>query len=66
MAFSNIVALAIMVTTAATLHVHGTRDIQTSRQAAEALKTFQVSRLWGQVRALVRSRPSPDESDRAC
>jgi len=38
MAFSNLVALAIMVTTAATLHVSGKVDIQTSRQAAEALK----------------------------
>jgi NRAMP (natural resistance-associated macrophage protein)-like metal ion transporter len=38
MAFSNLVALAIMVTTAATLHVAGKVDIQTSSQAAEALK----------------------------
>jgi Mn2+/Fe2+ NRAMP family transporter len=38
MAFSNIVALAIMVTTAATLHTAGATDIQTSRQAAEALR----------------------------
>jgi Mn2+/Fe2+ NRAMP family transporter len=38
MAFSNLVALAIMVTTAATLHVHGATDIQTSRDAAEALQ----------------------------
>jgi Mn2+/Fe2+ NRAMP family transporter len=38
MAFSNLVALAIMVTTAATLHVAGKTDIQTSSQAAEALK----------------------------
>jgi Mn2+/Fe2+ NRAMP family transporter len=38
MAFSNLVALAIMVTTAATLHINGTTDIQTSSQAAEALK----------------------------
>jgi NRAMP (natural resistance-associated macrophage protein)-like metal ion transporter len=37
MAFSNLVALAIM-TTAATLHRHGVTDIQTSRQAAEALR----------------------------
>jgi Mn2+/Fe2+ NRAMP family transporter len=33
MAFSNLVALAIMLTTAATLHVSGKVDIQTSRQA---------------------------------
>jgi Mn2+/Fe2+ NRAMP family transporter len=38
MAFSNLVALAIMVTTAATLHAAGKTDIQTSSQAAEALK----------------------------
>jgi NRAMP (natural resistance-associated macrophage protein)-like metal ion transporter len=38
MAFSNLVALAIMVTTAATLHVNGTTDIQTSSQAALALR----------------------------
>jgi NRAMP (natural resistance-associated macrophage protein)-like metal ion transporter len=38
MAFSNIVALFIMVTTAATLHAHGTTDIQTSADAAQALR----------------------------
>lgn len=38
MAFSNLVALAIMFTTAATLNGAGTNDIQTSSQAAEALK----------------------------
>ena len=38
MAFSNLVALAIIFTTAATLHAAGTTDIQTSSQAAEALK----------------------------
>ncbi len=38
MAFSNLVALAIMVTTAATLHVAGVHNIETSAQAAEALK----------------------------
>lgn len=38
MALSNIVALAIMVTTAATLHVAGITNIETSKQAAEALK----------------------------
>jgi Mn2+/Fe2+ NRAMP family transporter len=38
MAFSNLVALAIMVTTAAVLHPHGITDIQTSAQAAEALR----------------------------
>ena len=38
MGFSSLVALAIMVTTAATLHANGTTDIQTSVQAAEALR----------------------------
>jgi Mn2+/Fe2+ NRAMP family transporter len=36
MAFSNLVAIAINVTTAATLHVAGTTNIQTSSEAAEA------------------------------
>jgi Mn2+/Fe2+ NRAMP family transporter len=38
MAFSNLVALAIIVTTAATLHAGGVIDIATSSQAAEALR----------------------------
>lgn len=38
MAFANLVALAIIVTTAATLHAKGVTDIQTSQQAAEALR----------------------------
>ncbi|MGO4572477.1 NRAMP family divalent metal transporter [Microvirga sp. 2TAF3] len=38
MAFSNLVALAIMTTTAANLNSHGITDIQTSAQAAEALR----------------------------
>jgi Mn2+/Fe2+ NRAMP family transporter len=38
MAFSNLVALAIIITTAATLHAHGTTDVDTAQQAAEALK----------------------------
>ncbi len=38
MAFSNIIALFIMLTTAATLNAHGVTDIQTSSQAAEALR----------------------------
>jgi NRAMP (natural resistance-associated macrophage protein)-like metal ion transporter len=38
MAFSNLVALFILVTTAATLHAHGITDIQTSADAAKALK----------------------------
>jgi Mn2+/Fe2+ NRAMP family transporter len=38
MALSNLVALAIMFTTAATLHARGITDIATSQQAAEALR----------------------------
>ncbi len=38
MAFSNIVAFFIMVTAAATLHRHGMTNIETSAQAAEALR----------------------------
>ncbi|MCJ2012272.1 NRAMP family divalent metal transporter [Methylobacterium sp. J-076] len=40
MTFSNAVALAIMVTAAAVLHPRGITDIQTSAQAAEALRPF--------------------------
>jgi Mn2+/Fe2+ NRAMP family transporter len=38
MAFSNLVAIAIIVATAATLHANGITNIQTSSQAAEALR----------------------------
>ncbi len=38
MAFSNLIALCIVLTTAATLHAHGIVDIDTSAQAAEALR----------------------------
>jgi NRAMP (natural resistance-associated macrophage protein)-like metal ion transporter len=38
MGLSNIIALFIMLTTAATLHAHGVTDIETSSQAAEALR----------------------------
>ncbi len=38
MAFSNLIALCIVLTTAATLHAHGITNIQTSSQAAEALR----------------------------
>jgi NRAMP (natural resistance-associated macrophage protein)-like metal ion transporter len=38
MAISNLIALAIMITTAATLNSHGITDIETSAQAAEALR----------------------------
>jgi NRAMP (natural resistance-associated macrophage protein)-like metal ion transporter len=38
MGFSNLIAFFIMLTTAATLHAHGILDIQSSAQAAEALR----------------------------
>ena len=38
MAFSNLIMYFIIITTAATLHVHGITDVQTARQAAEALR----------------------------
>jgi NRAMP (natural resistance-associated macrophage protein)-like metal ion transporter len=38
MGFSNLIAFFIILTTAVTLHAHGVTDIQTSAQAAEALK----------------------------
>ncbi|NMM76671.1 NRAMP family divalent metal transporter [Acidovorax sp. SRB_24] len=38
MAFSNLVAFSIVLTTALTLHAHGVTDIQTSAQAATALR----------------------------
>jgi NRAMP (natural resistance-associated macrophage protein)-like metal ion transporter len=38
MGFSNVVAFFIMLTTAVTLYTHGITDIQTSAQAAEALR----------------------------
>jgi NRAMP (natural resistance-associated macrophage protein)-like metal ion transporter len=38
MAFSNLIALSIIITAAATLHATGKTDIQTSAQAAEALR----------------------------
>ncbi|MFZ6657185.1 Nramp family divalent metal transporter [Undibacterium sp. TJN19] len=38
MGFSNMVAFFIMLTTAVTLHMHGQTDIQSSAQAAAALK----------------------------
>jgi NRAMP (natural resistance-associated macrophage protein)-like metal ion transporter len=38
MAFSNLIALSIIITTASTLHAHGHTDIQSSSQAAESLK----------------------------
>jgi Mn2+/Fe2+ NRAMP family transporter len=38
MFFSNIVMFFIILTTAATLHAHGVRNIETARQAAEVLR----------------------------
>jgi NRAMP (natural resistance-associated macrophage protein)-like metal ion transporter len=38
MFFSNLIMYFIIVTTAATLHAHGQRDITTAREAAEALR----------------------------
>ncbi len=38
MGFSNLIAFFIILSTAATLHLAGTVDIQTSAQAAEALR----------------------------
>jgi Mn2+/Fe2+ NRAMP family transporter len=38
MAVSNVIAIAIIITTAATLHAAGKTDIQSSAQAAEALR----------------------------
>lgn len=38
MGFSNIIAFCIMLTTAVTLNMHGITDIQTSSQAASALR----------------------------
>ena len=38
MGFSNLIGLFIVLTTAATLNAHGVTDIQTSSQAAEALR----------------------------
>lgn len=38
MGFSNLIGLFVMLTAAATLHVHGITDIQTASDAAQALK----------------------------
>ncbi len=38
MAYSNVISLAIIVSTAATLNAHGITNIETSAQAAEALR----------------------------
>ncbi len=46
MGLSNAVALFIVLTTAATLHAHGVTDIQTSSQAAEALRPIAGSTVF--------------------
>ena len=38
MGYSNLISLFVVVTTATTLHAHGITNIQTSAQAAEALR----------------------------
>jgi Mn2+/Fe2+ NRAMP family transporter len=38
MAFSNVIAVSIMITTAATLNANGVTNVETSAQAAEALR----------------------------
>src|SRR6202047_3512142 len=38
MGFSNLISWFIIITTAATLNAHGLTDVQTSAQAAEALR----------------------------
>lgn len=38
MAFSNLIGISIIITAAATLHANGVTDVQSSAQAAEALK----------------------------
>jgi NRAMP (natural resistance-associated macrophage protein)-like metal ion transporter len=47
MGFSNLVALAIMITVGATLHPAGITNIETSSQAAEALKPIAGSFAFG-------------------
>jgi len=38
MLFSNLIMFFIILTTAATLHAHGARNIETAKQASEALR----------------------------
>jgi hypothetical protein len=45
MGLSNLIALAIIITTAATLHANGTADGETAQPAAEALKPMKVQQL---------------------
>ena len=63
MGFSNLIALAIMITAAATLHANIVTDIRTSAEAAEALRPIAVllprrsSRLAYRNRIVVGSSP---------
>ena len=47
MGFSHVVALFIIVATAATLHAHGVRDIESAAQAAEALRPIAGNLAFG-------------------
>jgi len=59
MAFSNIIAIAIIITTAATLHASGKTNIETSAQAAEALRPLAGGSRGADLRARHhRNRPS--------
>jgi Mn2+/Fe2+ NRAMP family transporter len=66
MGFSNLVAIAIIITAAATLHVNGPTDVQTAQQAAEALNLWRaISPSWclrsaSSVLAAWRCRCWPD------
>jgi Mn2+/Fe2+ NRAMP family transporter len=57
MGFSNFIALAIMITAAATLHANNVTDIQTSAQAAQALRPIAGS-LAEQYSLLASSAPA--------
>jgi NRAMP (natural resistance-associated macrophage protein)-like metal ion transporter len=46
MAFSNLIALAIMLAAAATLHAHGVTEIKTAAQAADALRPIAGSQAF--------------------
>jgi Mn2+/Fe2+ NRAMP family transporter len=57
MGLSNLVALAIIITTAATLHANGITEVETSRQAAEALLPVSSGRAYWPCRCLRGRRP---------
>jgi Mn2+/Fe2+ NRAMP family transporter len=50
MAFSNLIALAIIITTAATLHASGVTQVEKSSQAAEALRPLAARLHFGCLR----------------